>query len=126
MLAIWEGMSNTETRSDADLETLTDATVEADRRMEADGGLWVAVDNGNSVWPRFGVTRVPAVGEPVSYACNGDSYPDGVVTKVSAALRITTDSGNVYRRKGTTGAWVKEGGTWRLVHGHVSALNPSF
>lgn len=118
-------MANTSYRSDADLETFTDATVEADRRMDAEGGMWVAVDRGKNVWPRFSVARVPQVGEPVSYAFNGDSYPDGVVTKVSKALRITTDSGNVYRRKGTTGAWIKAGGAWRLVRGHVSALNPS-
>lgn len=119
-------MTNTSYRSDADLESFTDATVEADRRMDAEGGMWVAVDRGENVWPRFGVTRVPQVGEPVSYGFNGDSYPDGFVTRVSKTLQITTDTGNVYRRKGATGTWVRTGGTWRLVRGHVSALNPSF
>lgn len=72
------------------------------------------------------MTRVPAVGDPVSYSFNGDSYPDGHVTKVSKTLRVTTSSGKVYRRKGLTGAWIAEGGTWSLGFGHVSKRNPEF
>lgn len=108
-------------RSDWDLSTMAEAEVEADRRMDREGGRWVAVDRGPHVSPRYGVARVPGVGEPVSRGLNGDTYPDGVVVRVTRT-QIVTDTGHVYRRRGLTGSW--KHGHWCLVEGHERRWNP--
>ena len=88
--------------------------------------LFVATSD-PSQYPRFDVVYAPQVGDKVSYAFNGDSYPDGVVTKVSASLRrIETSTGSVYYRRKSTGTWKKQGGTWWLVHGWHNDRNPHF
>jgi len=88
----------------------------------------VAVDAGSNVFPRFGAIRVPQVGDAVSYAFNGDYYPDGYIASVSSGVKmvIKTSKGHVYYRHLKTGCWIMKGGTWRLVDGHRSELNPSF
>lgn len=111
----------TDMRSDWDLHTFMEAEVEADRRAEQEGGRWVAVDRGGHTFPRYSVTRVPEVGDAVSYAFNGDSYPDGKVVRVTKT-QITTDTGKIYRRKGLTAAW--KSGSWTLVLGHEHRWNP--
>lgn len=70
----------------------------------------------------------PRVGAPVSYAFNGDYHPDGEITKVGTGpkARVTTSTGSVYYRWKKTASWIKAGGTWRMVHGHVDRRNPSF
>jgi hypothetical protein len=72
------------------------------------------------------VVEVPKIGDAVSYAFNGDSYPCGYVTKVSKDYRIiTTTDGKRFFRRRLSGAWVN-GGTWSLVPGHRYEQNPSF
>lgn len=85
----------------------------------------VAIDAGPGVHPRFGVHLVPAQHDPVSYAFNGDSYPDGLVISVGHGPRavITTDTGSRYYRYKLTARWIKQGGTWNLVRGHISSYN---
>lgn len=91
------------------------------------GELYLAIDNGDHVYPRFDVIRAPAVGDPVSYSFNGDSYPDGEIVRISASLRVvTTSTGGTYYRRGASGCWKRKGGTWSLIHGHVHRLNPEF
>lgn len=103
--------------------------------------LYVATDAGAHCSPRYDVQKLPQVGDDVSYAFNGDSYPCGKITKISAGpdfRRIETQEvlGNgavrkevFYRRcrdgKATGGAWVLRG-TWSLVIGHISKTNPEF
>jgi hypothetical protein len=89
---------------------------------------YIAIDNGPNVRPRFDVIERPMVGDKVSYSFNGDTYPDGVITKIAGAnFRIvTTDTGSRYYRKGTSGRWAKQGGTWSMVKGHVSTYNREF
>lgn len=82
------------------------------------------------------------VGDEVSYAFNGDYYPDGTVAKITKKY-LTTSTGRkfflntvkyraydelsqhyvdmnreVFRTVG--------GGTWTLVHGHEYRQNPEF
>lgn len=93
------------------------------------GEGYVATDAGDHVSPRYDVVRRPHVGDLVSYAFNGDSYPCGKVVKVSDSLRIVIvdDNGKERRfwRRRQTGAWVM-GGVWSLQSGHVSKRNPEF
>jgi hypothetical protein len=90
------------------------------------GAEYMAIDNGSNVWPRFDVIRAPRVGDAVSMAFNGDSYPDGEITSISASGRlVTTSTGAKYYRRKLTGRWVK-GGTWTLSQGHHERRNPSF
>jgi hypothetical protein len=87
----------------------------------------VGTDEGSSVSPQFDVIVIPRLGDKVSYAFNGDSYPDGEITCVSGKrLTVMTSTGNCYRRKKNTGNWLKTGGTWSLVAGHERKQNPEF
>jgi hypothetical protein len=90
------------------------------------GPDYIATDAGPGVYPRYDVVRLPKVGDEVSYAFNGDSYPCGKITHVGKSKRVVrTDGGRVFYRRKMTGSWVSEG-MWFLVHGHVSTRNPSF
>jgi len=91
-----------------------------------DGHHYLASDEGPNVYPRFDVIRAPALGDKVSYAFNGDSYPDGEIIKISPTFKvIATSTGSRYYRRGHRSSWVKDG-TWSLVIGHVYKQNPSF
>ena len=98
---------------------------EAEDIIEAFPGRIIA-DAGPHRSPRFSIVTPPAVGDKVSYAFNGDSYPDGEVVRVSKSLRVvTTSTGSKFYRRRESGAWVQNG-TWSLVRGHVSERNPHF
>lgn len=87
---------------------------------------YIATDAGRCRSPQFDVQRRPQVGDKVSYAFNGDYYPDGTIVKISPTLKkITTDTGSSYYRLRNTGTW-KLNKTWSLVHGHINERNPSF
>jgi hypothetical protein len=87
---------------------------------------YIATDAGPHVSPRYDVIRLPKVGDKVSKEFNGDSYPCGVIVKISKTLKaITTDGGDVFYRIRQTGAWRNQG-TWSLTKGHVEKQNPSF
>lgn len=90
------------------------------------GEAHVGTDAGDHVSPRYNICRLPQIGDRVSYGFNGDFYPDGEIVKISKNLQVTTSSGRRYRRQGNSARWLVVGGTWALVAGHVSALNPSF
>lgn len=90
------------------------------------GKLHMGIDNGECVWPRYDVIEAPVIGDEVSYAFNGDYYPCGTITKISASMRrVETSTGTVFYRRKLSGRWVYNG-TWSMVHGHISKLNPSF
>jgi len=78
------------------------------------------------ITPRYDIVEAPAVGDEVSYTFNGDYYPDGVITKVSKKFQVTTSTGSKYYRRGQSACWIKTGGTWALVKGHVSDRNQEF
>lgn len=88
--------------------------------------LYIGVDKGSSVSPRFDIIEAPAIGDEVSYAFNGDSYPCGKIVKISKSLRrIETDGGKVFYRRKLSGTWLNNH-TWALVNGHVHTQNPHF
>lgn len=87
---------------------------------------YVGIDEGDCCSPRYDVVRAPRVGDLVSYGFNGDSYPDGEIVSVSKTMQVITSTGKRYRRRGKTGTWLRTGGTWSLIHGHISERNPHF
>lgn len=109
-----------------DFKTFADATRIAHSATQNLGALFVPVDSGPYVSPRYDVLQAPKVGDKVSYGFNGDYYPDGEIVKVSPKLQVTTSTGNVYRRRKQTGTWLRTGGTWALVQGHIDERNPHF
>lgn len=90
------------------------------------GNTYLPVDNGSFTWPRYDVVEAPKVGDKVSYAFNGDYYPDGEIVKITNGWRITTSTGNKYNRRKNSGNWRMIGGTWSLVQGHINERNPHF
>lgn len=89
---------------------------------------YLAVDWGSGISPRFDVVKKPKIGDLVSYGFNGDCYPDGEIIRIGGGVKmiVTTSTGSRYYRRKNTGAWVKQGGTWRMVMGHHSTRNPHF
>lgn len=91
-----------------------------------DQEFYMLVDNGANVLPRFDIIQKPKVGDPVSYAFNGDYREDGEIVKISKSLKvITTSTGNKYYRKDKTASWKREQ-TWTLVYGRKNVLNQEF
>lgn len=92
-----------------------------------DGNVYIAVDGGRSISPRYDVIRAPAVGDEISYAFNGDYYPDGKIKRISKTRKkITSDTGRTYYRTDEhSGCW-RSDGTWSMVQGHVDKRNPCF
>lgn len=84
------------------------------------GDLYVGTERGTS----FDIVRAPKVGDEVSYSFNGDTYPDGVVVKVTKTLQVKTSTGKTYRRHGQTGSWTNN--AWSLIPGHIYEQNPHF
>ena len=96
----------------------------------ATGALYIVADSGPNVWPRYDVIRAPAIGDIVSKAFNGDSYPCGTVTAIGKGLkRITaTDSDGsrtLFYKQGDRAQWLNNG-TWSLRAGAHYSQNPSF
>lgn len=115
---------DTMTRHDwASYETACDVAAKVTAK---EGELYIGIDNGSNIYPRFDIIKAPVVGDEVSYSFNGDTYPDGKIAKISESMRvITTDTGKSYYRRKLTGAW-KHHQTWTLVHGHHYEQNPHF
>ena len=86
--------------------------------------LYIGVDRGQSVSPRFDVIHAPKVGDDVSMSFNGDTTEDGNVVKISKSKRvITTSTGHRYYRRGSSGVWLLSK-TWVLISGHHHERNP--
>jgi hypothetical protein len=107
------------------LYTFDFAVLIAEQATELTGDLHLAIYR-ESVLPHCDIIRSPKVGDPVSYAFNGDSYPCGEIVKISRSLKVvTTSTGRKFYRRKESGAWINAG-TWTLVHGHVETRNPHF
>lgn len=111
-----------------EMKQFDDAHRIAKEATEVTGELYVGIDNGPSVWPRYDVMKAPKVGEAVSYGFNGDYYPDGEIVHVTAGTlrQIKTSTGATYYRRKQSGGWTKKGGTWSLVMGTHNDKNPEF
>lgn len=109
-------------------KTFEDAVGAATAANREDGeGYWLPVDRGRSVWPRYAVYATPRVGDPISYAFNGDYRPDGYIRRISPTMKaITSTTGRRYFRRGENGgAWI-HAGQWSMVAGHIDERNPNF
>lgn len=92
---------------------------------EATGTLYLGVDYGSGVSPRYDVIAAPVLGQEVSRAFNGDYYPEGTITKISKSLRrVETSTGVVFFRRKQSATW--SDGTFSMVQGHINERNPSF
>lgn len=110
-----------------DWKTFERAAQVAQELTEATGTLYIGIDQGSNVSPRYDVIEAPAVGHEVSRGFNGDYYPAGTITKVSDSLRrVETDQGVVFYRRRNSGTWLQTGGTFAMVRGHRDERNPSF
>lgn len=88
---------------------------------EHEGHLFIAVQSSST---DFDIIEAPVVGDKVSYAINGDCTPCGVITKISASMRvITTSTGKKFYRRGESGAWYNCK-YFGLVSGHIYERNP--
>jgi hypothetical protein len=92
------------------------------------GAVYIPVDRGPSVFPRYDVVEAPAVGDEVCKAFNGDQYPVGKVVKIGKDYKIVFVDGprgllRFYRKK-LSGSWLNNG--WSLVPGNEVRLNPEF
>lgn len=113
-----------------DFKSFATAEAYAARATELTGKLHIPTDSGAHVSPRYDVIEAPEVGDDVSYAFNGDSYPCGKIVKISESMRrIETHDEKrgkrVFYRRGQSAAWIADK-TWSLVPGHVYTQNPSF
>lgn len=107
------------------LTSLAHAQEMAKACTERLGFTCLGVDDGPNISPRYKVITQPQVGDQVSYAFNGDYYPDGEIASISTSLRvITTSTGKRYYRRGQSNHWIQTGGTWSLIHGHHDERNP--
>jgi hypothetical protein len=109
-----------------DAESYGEACTWARYMTAMSGKTYLGYDQGSHHTPRFGVFETPKVGDPVSYSFNGDTYPCGVITKITPQWHITTSEGKKFRRPGTKAGFRMEGGTWSMVSGHIYEQIPSF
>ena len=118
--------------NDARIPDFKTALELAERMTASEGRLFLGCDAGRWCSPQFTVVAAPAVGDAVSYAFNGDSYPCGTIVSVGGGVKrrvVAQDedgSRHVFYRRKLSAGWVREGGTWSLVHGTHDERNPSF
>lgn len=110
----------------SDMTSFEQATKIAAEVTTLTGVLYIAFDNGEWTSHRFGIIDPPQVGDEVSYSFNGDSYPDGKIVRITKNWMVVTDTGSKYNRKRQTSGWMKVGGTWSLIKGHIFEQNPEF
>lgn len=108
-----------------DWQTLADAERIAASATKATGKTWLACDKGDHVSPRYDVIEAPVVGQDVSWTFNGDAYPLGKISSVSAdhkTVMVEVAPGKK-RRFARRGAGWANGG-WSLIPGTVNRQNP--
>lgn len=113
--------------SNHDIKSFEEAVRLAAEATEVSEGTYLPCNYGPNRHPRFAVICAPQIGDPVSYAFNGDYYPCGHITKMSDSFyRIQTSTGDVFYRSKDTAGWKMKGGTWWMVAGHHDERNPHF
>lgn len=95
------------------------------------GKLYIAVDSGPSVSPRFDIILAPAVGDECSKHFNGDSYPVGkivsITPKTMRCIIVEGPRGRLkFWRDVQSARWVLTGGTWGLIPGIRNDFNREF
>lgn len=93
---------------------------------EHTGYLFLGLDNGRNVKPRFDIFKAPKVGDVVSMGFNGDFYPCGRIVSISKTMKkIVTDNDTIFWRRGESARWLNSG-TFVLVAGERNERNPHF
>ncbi len=110
-----------------DWDNLAEAERIAASATKATGRAWLACDKGAGVWPRYDVIEAPIVGDDVSWGFNGDAYPLGKITKISAdyktvMVEVAPGTKRRFTRKGA--GWINNG--WSLLPGSQYRQNPEF
>lgn len=109
-----------------DIESFSYAFTLASLLTEKLGRTFLPTDAGGSHYPQFDVIEAPKVGDPVSKSFNGDTYPQGFITRITPTWQITTSTGTKFRRVRESAGWRQVGGTWWMVGGHIEERNPHF
>lgn len=90
---------------------------------EATGKLFIPVDSGPTVSPRYDVIAAPVVGDQVSMSFNGDTYPMGKIVAISNTMKvITVTTGEKFYRVNSSGIW-RYNRIWTLVAGFHKSYN---
>lgn len=110
--------------SRGDIPSFADADSYAALLTEKLGRTFLATDATRSTSPRYDVIEAPKVGDLVSKSFNGDTYPEGVITKITPKWQITTSTGAKFRRFKDSAGWKATGGTWWMTGGHHYEQNP--
>lgn len=119
-----------------DLPTHLAALHIANRVTEFTGETYFAADKGPGVSPRYDVVKMPAVGDKVSAAFNGDYYPAGEIDWISSTgFKVRTSDGTEFTRRSPgsgisrmhSAIWkVRGSSAFTMVRGHIDRRNPSF
>lgn len=126
VVAVKEERASAADKCRIDWKGMEEVEALAAQASELTGDLYIGVDSGNGVYPRFDIIKAPAIGDDVSYGFNGDYYPCGKIEAISASLRrIQTSDGSTFYRRKQSAAWVKDG-IWSMVPGVIDRRNPSF
>lgn len=89
------------------------------------GKVFLPVDSGNGVSPRFDIVEAPKVGDFVSYGIGSDRYPDGEIISISASYKTVKTAANTYRRRKNTASW-RNGSSCSMIPGFQDYRDPSF
>ena len=110
-----------ETRNDWTSKEEVDAI--ASQLTEHTGHLFLGLDNGRNVKPRFDIFKAPMVGDVVSMGFNGDYYPCGKIVSISKTMKkIVTENGTTFYRRSTS-RWLNCG-TFAMIPGEHNERNP--
>lgn len=112
--------------SSRDFETKKDADTVATYLTSMTGDIYLGVDEGPGVSPRYRVIKAPKIGDEVSRSFNGDTYPSGKIVKITPTWQVTTDEGRKFLRYKETGGWREAGRGFWMVRGHIYEQNPHF
>lgn len=95
-------------------------------KYKSEQRTFLACDRGSYTPPRYDVIEAPKLGDEVSASSNGDTYPEGTITRITPKWQVTTSTGVKFRRVKETAGWHKVNGNSWMCSGHIDERNPSF
>lgn len=108
----------------SDISSFENAQNIASLATEITGNTYLAADNGPNI-RCYGIIKAPQIGDSVSCGFNGDFYPVGKITHISANFKkIVTCTKNTFYRYKQTPLW--KDGSFVMVKGTIDERNPHF
>lgn len=112
--------------SSRDIKTFQEATRIARYLGFLTNEEYLPVATGPDLANNIEIIKAPKVGDPVSATLNGDSYPEGYITRITPTWRITTSTGRKFSRLKSSSTWQEVGRGFYMSMGHRSFRNPHF